>query len=803
MQARPNLRDDPLEDFEQERHKCREAILEAVSFAAEHFLKTAPWHASIPGILEKLGKATGVSDVRIFQNDHSRNTTLPTRQLYEWTAPHVANEVDSPSSRISLLQVVRTPSWMDAMKQGLPVYGLTKDFPAGEKDMLLGQGIKSIVTVPILVEGKWWGFIEFDDRLTERNWSAAEADALKTAANIIGAAIQHEYSENRVLENEQRYKELADFLPQPVFEIDPNGNLIFANRSAFEYFGYTEEDFRKGLNALDMFRTEDRKRVSEAIQERLTGDSSGSVEFYARTKDGDVFPVLVQAAPIYRTGKPVGLRGILVDITERKQMEEMLRKSEQLYRKIFNHSPLGIMHFDQNGIVVDCNRKFLQIVGSQREAVIGFRMRECLQDEKMKSALQDALSGKIGHFEGDYLSVTGKKPTSIGIIFSQILSEKGEFLCGLCIAEDISERKRAEQALRQSEARYRAIVEDQTELISRFAPDGTLTFVNDAYCRYFGETENELIGHKFWHHVPPDDQEKFKKHLAKLNPQNQVASIEHRVYTSTGEVRWQQWTDRAVCDDQGNIIEFQAVGRDITERRKAEEALRESEEQMRYLSSQILKAQENERQRIARDLHDSIIQSLATIKINLRVNLKRLNWDGAGKDRESFESIISMIQNTIEEVRRVYTDLRPSMLDNLGILATMSWACQEFQDIHRGIRIQTQTDIKEDEISETLKIVIYRIMQEALNNIAKHSKANLVDISLKKDDGKIHLTIEDNGCGFNVAAMFSGHNDRHGLGLVSMKERTELSGGTFVIESADQCGTTIRSSWQCSHLENG
>jgi len=680
MKDKPTSKDDSLKDFRQGSFNRREPILEAVNFAAERLLKTTQWQTSIPGILERLGKATEVSRVYIYQDDCCQDSTLTVRRLYEWTQPCVAIRNDRPRGRISPSQVVRLPGWMNVMKRGQAVHGLTKDLPADEKDILSLQGIKSVIAVPIIIDEKWWGFIGFDECLSERLWSEAEVAALKTAANIIGAAICRELSDNRLRESERRYKELADFLPQPVFEIDLDGKLIFANRSASEYFGYTEEDFRKGLNALDMFATEDRKRLSEAIQKRLTDDSWESIELSARRKDGSIFPVLVTAAPIDRAGEPIGLRGILFDT---------------------------------------------------------------------------------------------------------------------------SERKRAEQALRQSEARYRAIVEDQTELISRFAPDGTLTFVNDAYCRYFGETEDQLIGHRFWHHVPTEDQEKFKQHLAKLNPQNLVATIEHRVYTSTGEMRWQQWTDRAIRDDRGNIVEFQAVGRDITERRKAEEALRESEKQMRYLSSQILKAQEQERQRIARDLHDSIIQSLATIKINLRVNLKHLAQDQPEKTCDSFESIVSMIQDTIEEVRRVYTDLRPSMLDNLGILTTISWACREFEQTHRQIRVLTKTDVKEDEISETLKIVIYRIMQEALNNIAKHSKANLIDISLSKDDGKIHLTIEDNGCGFDVAAMLSDQNNRHGLGLVSMKERTELSGGTFTIESAEQRGTTIRSSWRCNHSDNG
>lgn len=775
--------------------KRREAILEAISFAAEKFLGTEPWYDSIPEILERLGQAAEVGRVYIFKNKPPRGKEPFSHQLYEWKAHEIAPQGDRRCNQSILLQVGQMPRWSESMSQGLPIQGLAKDFPEAEKEILLSQGIKSIVAVPILVEEHWWGFIGFHDCTAERVWSTAEIDTLKTAAKLIGAAIHRESSQNKLRESERRYKELADLLPQPVFETDLDGNLTFVNRSALEHFCYTREDFQKGMNAVDMFWPSNQEQIRAEMVKRLSGEATTNIDYYALRKDGSTFPVLVETAPLYRSGHLAGLRGVLIDITERKQMEEMLRKNEQLYRMIFNHSPLGIMHFDQDGAIVDCNDKFLEILGAKRETVIGFNMLESVRNEELKKVVQTSMTGETGHFEGPYVSITGNRAAFIRTIFSPITSEMGEFLCGLCVAEDITERRNAEQALKHSEARFRAIVEDQTELISRFAPDGTLNFVNDAYCRYFGETVQDLIGNKFWHHVPSADQERFRKHLANLNSENQVATIEHRVYTSTGEVRWQQWTDRAILDELSKVIEIQAVGRDITERRKVEEALRESEKQMRYLSSQILRAQEQERQRIARDLHDSIIQLLATIKINLRASVRHLNHNRGGKNRESFESIISMVQDTIEEVRRVYTGLRPSMLDNLGILATLSWACQEFQETYEAIHVEREVDVKEEEIPDTLKIVIYRILQEALNNIAKHSQADFARVSLKKYDSAIELVFQDNGCGFDIGDIISQKNRKRGLGLVSMKERTELAGGIFDIESAKQRGTIIRCTW--------
>ena len=145
------------------------------------------------------------------------------------------------------------------------------------------------------------------------------------------------------------------------------------------------------------------------------------------------------------------------------------------------------------------------------------------------------------------------------------------------VLKEETKRKQAENALQESEAKYRAIVEDQTELISRYLPDGTLTFVNQAYCRFFGESPEELVGRTFWHHVPEEDRRKFKEYLAGFSCDNPVRTIEHQVIDRRGEVRWQQWSDRAICNEAGQIVEFQAVGRDVTELRRAEEALRSSE----------------------------------------------------------------------------------------------------------------------------------------------------------------------------------------------------------------------------------
>jgi len=222
-----------------------------------------------------------------------------------------------------------------------------------------------------------------------------------------------------------------------------------------------------------------------------------------------------------------------------------------------------------------------------------------------------------------------------------------------------------------------------------------------------------------------------------------------------------------------------------------EDDLRESENRLHHLSSQLLAAQENERRRIARELHDSIGQSLAATKFILEKKLNQLS-NGITSPGITLEDVISMIQNAIEESRRISMDLWPSVLDDLGILSAISWFCRQFGMVYSSISIEKQLDIREDEVPTPLKVVIYRVLQETLNNIAKHSQAKQVYISLWKQDGKIELTIEDNGIGFDP------ETSRRGLGIVSMKERVEFSGGILAIESNLGAGTTIRATWPIS-----
>lgn len=247
-------------------------------------------------------------------------------------------------------------------------------------------------------------------------------------------------------------------------------------------------------------------------------------------------------------------------------------------------------------------------------------------------------------------------------------------------------------------------------------------------------------------------------------------------------------------DARGRRIEMPVVNRNILSSPPRENVASNLQYRVRMLSSQLLTAQEDERKRIARDIHDGLGQMLAAIKFKLENDFSHKEGNTIERQKQ-VEALLLMIQKCIEETRRVQMDLRPPMLDDLGILATISWFTREFASIYSTIRIKKRIEIGENEVPRSIKTVIFRVVQEAFNNISKYSQASLVALSLGRIGNRIELSISDNGMGFDFKKFLSVGGIRKGYGLSSMRERAELSGGSFGIESSIGKGTTIRIEW--------
>lgn len=254
-------------------------------------------------------------------------------------------------------------------------------------------------------------------------------------------------------------------------------------------------------------------------------------------------------------------------------------------------------------------------------------------------------------------------------------------------------------------------------------------------------------------------------------------------------------TASLLFDRRGELLGAIQAIRDVTERSRAQDALLNSEKQLRALSSQLLTAQEEERKRIAQELHDSIGQSLAALKFNVE-NVRLALLRGAQVSAlDTLAELVPKIQQVMEEARRIYMGLRPSMLDDLGIIATIGWCCREFQTTCPETRIETHLEVTEEDVAEALKIVIFRIIQEALNNVFKHSRAKHAVLTLTRTRTRLEVAIQDDGSGFDHDVMARNGDPGRGMGIRGMKERAETSGGLFELTSNPGKGTTVKASW--------
>ncbi len=227
---------------------------------------------------------------------------------------------------------------------------------------------------------------------------------------------------------------------------------------------------------------------------------------------------------------------------------------------------------------------------------------------------------------------------------------------------------------------------------------------------------------------------------------------------------------------------------EVREHRRGKQALKRSERELQNLSRQRLSAQEDERQRISSELHDSIGQSLAAIKYWLEGALQEHEKSNGRVARATLLTTLHDVQSTIDEVRRVAMDLRPAMLDDLGLQPTLEWFCRQFEKTYRPLRVRMQFALGEEELDSGLRVPIYRICQEALNNVAKHARAEHVEVTLNSDDNRLVLRIADNGVGLNASG-------GSGFGLKSMRERAELSGGRLAITAGEPSGLCVEASW--------
>lgn len=368
--------------------------------------------------------------------------------------------------------------------------------------------------------------------------------------------------------------------------------------------------------------------------------------------------------------------------------------------------------------------------------------------------------------------------------------------CEHAIREAIALKKAAQQ-VRESESRLRGIFYGAAIGIALFSPEGQIVEPNPALTKITGFSDEELCVFYLKDFFEQGASSRVNELFSELiEGRRDFIQVEERFRHKAGRDLWIRITVSQYKDLQMPVGFGVGLFEDITERRQAEEKVKLAGKQMRELSRKILDAQEDERKRVAQEIHDSIGGHLAAIKFALEEKLESMGQNPSSK-AISLEKIISYVDEAISESRRISVNLRPSLLDDLGLLATISWFCREFEKVHMDLQIEQQLEVQEDEIPEMSKVVIYRVLQEAMNNVAKHSDATQVRLRLAKSGNRIELSVADNGCGFDPEEQFLESTAVSGFGLLGMRDRTILCDGRFEIVSKKGEGTTVHISLPC------
>ncbi len=582
-------------------------------------------------------------------------------------------------------------------------------------------------------------------------------------------------------------------------------------------------------------------------------------ELILKRPDGEDFIILLNAAPI-RDGNGEITAGVSAwnDITTLKRFQETVQNQAEAMKAVFASMADGVVVFDSNGQVQHTNPRLCEMFGfdpAPKKVNVAEFLPDATRRDGQMSLPGDTLPvrvlrGEIVRSLPLKISRGGRRHFFIQVSASPLYRE-GRIVGGVAVIHDVTAEETLRERLKRDDADLRAINEklkEQTAELNRSreelerrvkertadlaamneelkremeerrqteekyrqlvanAPAGIYEIdipnlkilrANEAMCEVMGYSRGEILQlHPLVFLTKESRKSLFKRYQRILAGKKVSEIIECRVRTKSGAVLWVLMNGKIIFED-GKPVRATIIVHDITERKKYEAALRESENRLRFLSAELLTAQEKERKKIALEIHDNFGAHLAAIKYSLEQKLFEMkNGLPEHGKRISIENIITMVENSIADARSIMMDLRPSVLDDLGILATIGWFCREFQKTYAQVRMENEIDVAEEDIPDLLKVVIFRVLQEATSNMAKHSRGDRIDITLVKRAGRIHFSIADNGVGFDPQTKLSPQNPSRGLGLNSMRERVENSGGKFFLQAEPGRGTQITAEWK-------
>ena len=597
---------------------------------------------------------------------------------------------------------------------------------------------------------------------------------------------RREFNQEEIVAEKNYLANLVEQTSDAVLSTDVSLNIKSWNKGAEEIYGFTKEEIigkRLGSFLKSDLDPETSQRLLNDLNER--GYYNAEYVFYNKFNQ----PIFVQASVTVLKDKLGNISGYVAvhrDISERRQLEQQLREFNQQLeqqvlekttelRDVFERISDAFLGVDNQYQIVYANKKAELLFGNEAKQLLGSEVDTLFSDRNSEEAI--AIRQAYETREYVYLEAwldKFKKWFELNIYPSS---------SGLSVYfRDISTRKNALLELHASEEKYRLFFENSLDGILLTNSKGEIYAANPAACEIFGMTEEEICtgGRR----VILDESDPNWAAFIEERSRTGKAKAELRHFRKDGTVFLAEVASVKFRNARGEI-RTNTIIRDITERKRAEAEVQESYEQIRRLTAHLQNVREEERTHIAREIHDELGQQLTVMKMDISWMKKKINAGDAAAVPPKMDELMEILDGTVASVRRISTELRPSLLDDIGLIATIEWQAELFT---KRTGIPVKLAIANDlQIPDEHTTGLFRIIQESLTNIARHANASQIVIHLENSANEFILYIEDNGVGFDKKQ--SGQTKT--LGLLGMKERTLMMKGEFLIESKPNNGTKV------------
>jgi len=594
-------------------------------------------------------------------------------------------------------------------------------------------------------------------------------------------------AESELRDSQRRNIEMLDLLPVAIYTTDAKGRLTYFNPAAVKFSGRVPElGTDHWCVSWKLFHSDgtamrhDECPMAVALREDRIVDGTEAI---AERPDGKRVWFTPYPRPLHDAGgRVVGGINMLLDITERKKAEQ----ATGLLAAIVGCSDDAIVSKSLDGVITSWNNGAERIFGYTAGEAIGHHISLIIPQDRLEEEtriLERLRRGeRIEHFETARVRKDGM-PLDISLTISPVKDPAGRIVGASKVARDVTRQKQIERALRESEERFRAIVETTPECVKLVAHDGTLLHMNLSGLNMFGADFPEMvIGKNIYDLIESKDRDRYRAFNERICL-GEKGALEFDIVGLHGERRHMESHAASLRTADGSVVQL-AVTRDITDQKRVEEAIKEKE-----LSAHLLKAQDEERRRIARELHDGVGQLLAALSMNAaRIvgEKSRLSPDAARTAEETSE----LIEQASAEIRTISYLFHPPLLDELGLASAMKWYVEGFAERSR-IATSLELPAALQRLPQDYELCLFRIAQECLTNIHRHSESPTAQVKLQLSPGEIKLEVSDDGKGLSRETQLKiAAGETAGVGLRGMRERVRHLGGSIEIRSNGP-GTTV------------